>query len=217
MERAYILNDDDLVLPTDYCRPLLREADVLCHSSEWVPENTYGGGPNDTLLWYPIWLSYGAHMWNKPVSAYQYKHDNYIKHYEILRGKPNIRSTFYINTKYIVRHPLFQEYAESIKTKDDEPSPVKSHKGKSIAEAFKYENRSTIKWYLTEYCIKYKCDIRTWLWLYERYASEMKFWHRDASEIEEFKRITNQTIHTKEIREMFSNVCLDKLNDLYVK
>ena len=64
-----ILEADDVILETDFCRPLLRSAD-RSQSDMWMPTNMYSGAPEDHLQWAHVYNVLGPIWFGKKLSDY---------------------------------------------------------------------------------------------------------------------------------------------------
>jgi len=76
-----VLEKDDVVLITDYFRPLRRSADYSSYSDNWCPINSYSGRPEDHLKWVPVSDCWGTN-WNSRTVKEFCK----LREYEFIRG-----------------------------------------------------------------------------------------------------------------------------------
>jgi hypothetical protein len=69
MKTVHILDDDDILMETDFCRPLFRSADFSSTSDTWVERNQYSGCPEDHLKWAHVFNCIGPTWYGKRISA----------------------------------------------------------------------------------------------------------------------------------------------------
>lgn len=84
MITIFLLEKEDAVLETDFCRPVVRSADFSSHSDGWVSESYYGNGPQDVMQWVRVSEVFGKCWYGKKVKELTSLPS--VK-YEFIRGK----------------------------------------------------------------------------------------------------------------------------------
>ncbi len=108
MRTLQLLEDEDIIYPCDFIRPLTRYADVDPYSDAWHDTNSYGGGPMDHLRWSWVWLTLGEHWWGEPWGDFLTKRSHPFQ-YEAVRG-PLPKEHILSWTRWQHRHPLFHAF-----------------------------------------------------------------------------------------------------------
>ena len=107
MKTVHFLEDDDIIHPDDWCRPLTKSSDYESHSDQWNETNTYGGSPLDHLKWCPVWLCLGKIWWGSEYGKLTI--NNKFPH-EYIRGDiPNSHKQSLKWNDWHKRHPLWWE------------------------------------------------------------------------------------------------------------
>lgn len=105
MKIVQILEDDDILQPTDYCRPLILTT-LSPQSDVYSFYNTYSGTPENNTKWIRVDQKFGECWFGKPVKELINSHP-----YEFIRGEIP-KSHLYGKT----RKDIENEYAEYLRT-----------------------------------------------------------------------------------------------------
>lgn len=105
-----LLEDNDVVLATDLCRPLLLETMSGGHSDYYSFESEYSGAPINNVKWTYVYQVFGTIWFNKKVIEF-----NTMTPYEFMRG--NITdSHLYGKTRADIIFEYETEYLKTIIT-----------------------------------------------------------------------------------------------------
>ena len=108
MKTIQLLEDEDLINPNDWCRPLIRSADYSNYSDAWMTSGTYDGNPLDHLKWIPVWLKLGQCWWGYKYQ--EYTSNKNMTPIEFIRGNiPNTHKLDLIQNNWHTKHPLWWE------------------------------------------------------------------------------------------------------------
>lgn len=114
MRTVEILEKDDRVLMTDWCRPL-----SLCtmsdgHSDSMSFKSNYAGTPENNAKWCPVGAIFGSLWENSTVEAF----NKIGKHYEFVRGdipkSHHLDMRDYTDLRTILNKPSYNDYDGSL-------------------------------------------------------------------------------------------------------
>lgn len=166
MKNIFILENTDIILPTDYSRPLARSASYS-YSDAWIEESPYDGSPCDHLRWAPVWLVLGDVWWGKQYGEFvNFNKDYPARPFEAVRGDIPISHIIDLK-KYEHRHPLWYErYAAVIADFEKQIFAVGKYKGSSFKK-YIHSDPDYVSWYISNIKPEWR---ETWE-IYPKYES----------------------------------------------
>jgi len=84
MIQISILEDDDLICPCDYCRPLNIE---YSESDSVFTESTYGGTPINNMKWVQVRYVFGPGWYGKKIKELYQPSGWQLPKYEFMKGQ----------------------------------------------------------------------------------------------------------------------------------
>ena len=135
-----ILEDDDILQPTDYCRPLLLTT-LSIHSDTYSCTNTYSGLPENNVKWLRVDQYFGPIWYGKKVSALLAK----LPPHEFIRGDVPLSHRF-----GKTRTDIDAEYQEYLETNVMQYGKYAEY----TFEELRFKDRSYYDWALGKGIIK---------------------------------------------------------------